>query len=127
MKKKIVCPAIYKHFKGMHYATMCCSKFIKSDDFFKLIEEGNVKFNGDTRMSAFYSEDFSIEIDLYKIKDKYYHIDENIPKELVVYRPLYPFRYSTVARPKDMFLSKVDKEKYPDVRQEYRFELVKYR
>ncbi len=29
------------------------------------------------------------------------------------------------ARKKDMFLSKVDKNKYPDVAQEYRFELIK--
>lgn len=29
------------------------------------------------------------------------------------------------ARKKDMFLSKVDKNKYPDVVQEYRFELIK--
>lgn len=28
------------------------------------------------------------------------------------------------ARPIDMFLSKVDREKYPDVEQEYRFELI---
>lgn len=27
-------------------------------------------------------------------------------------------------RPYDMFISKVDKEKYPDINQEYRFELV---
>lgn len=29
------------------------------------------------------------------------------------------------ARKKDMFLSKVDKEKYPEVTQEYRFQLIK--
>ena len=28
------------------------------------------------------------------------------------------------ARPYDMFISKVDKEKYPDVEQEYRFQLM---
>ena len=29
------------------------------------------------------------------------------------------------ARKKDMFLSKVDRNKYPEVKQEYRFELIK--
>lgn len=28
------------------------------------------------------------------------------------------------ARPYEMFISKVDKEKYPDVSQEYRFQLI---
>ena len=43
---------------------------------------------------------------------------------LVVYRALYG-EYKLFVRPKDMFLSKVDREKYPDVEQEYRFEFVK--
>ncbi len=42
-------------------------------------------------------------------------------EELVVYE-----HDGTVwARPYAMFISKVDKEKYPDVKQEYRFELIK--
>ncbi len=28
------------------------------------------------------------------------------------------------ARPYNMFISKVDKDKYPDIKQEYRFELI---
>lgn len=40
----------------------------------------------------------------------YYHLDEENPVYWV--------------RDKEMFLSKVDKDKYPDIKQEYRFELV---
>lgn len=40
----------------------------------------------------------------------------------MVYRALYGDN-ELYFRPYDMFLSKVDKEKYPNVKQEYRFEL----
>ncbi len=45
-------------------------------------------------------------------------------ERLVVYRALYGERQLYV-RPIDSFLSKVDREKYPLVSQEYRFEEVK--
>lgn len=46
-------------------------------------------------------------------------------EKMVVYEALYePF--GTWVRPYDMFMSKVDKEKYPDINQEYRFELIAY-
>ena len=50
-------------------------------------------------------------------------IDSETLKEVVVYRALYGDNKLYV-REKDMFLSKVDKGKYPNIKQEYRFELI---
>lgn len=44
-------------------------------------------------------------------------------ERLVVYRALYGERKLYV-RPIELFLSPVDREKYPDAKQEYRFELL---
>lgn len=48
--------------------------------------------------------------------------DSESLKELVIYEHIDT--KEIWAREKDMFLSKVDKEKYPNVEQTYRFEII---
>ena len=44
-------------------------------------------------------------------------------EELVIYKAMYG-NCKKYARPIDMFISKVDKNKYPDCKQDYRFQLI---
>ena len=49
--------------------------------------------------------------------------DSETNEEVVVYEALYD-KHLIWTRPYNMFNSFVDKEKYPDIKQTYRFELV---
>ena len=67
---------------------------------------------------------------IYKhFKGDYYLVEDIVKysetkEEMVLYRQLYGENTLWV-RPKEMFLSEVDHEKYPNVTQKYRFELQK--
>lgn len=59
---------------------------------------------------------------LYKILAFAQHTETG--EKLVVYQGMYP-PFKICARPYDMFMSEVDREKYPKIRQKYRFEKIK--
>ena len=82
-----------------------------------------------------YNDDYKSDIKMeVKIKGVYkhfkgdYYLVEDIAvhsetrEKLVIYRALYG-ETGLYARPYDMFMEKVDKIKYPNAKQEYRFEL----
>ena len=71
----------------------------------------------------FWHTELNFPIVIYRFGDQYYHNAETEKEILPIYTALYGDR-KTYVRPLSMFLSKVDKEKYPDAKQKYRLELV---
>ena len=66
-------------------------------------------------------EDLNRNIFLYKVIGFAEHTETG--EKMVVYEALYG-DFRLYVRPYDMFMGKVDRDKYPDIKQEYRFEVV---
>ena len=107
--RKLQYPAIYKHFKGMYYATMGISKPTNSTE-------------GMTEVLEIKHTELGTRFMIYKKDNDFYHNEKDSSDTLAIYRSLYDA--GSYGRPLEMFLSKTDKEKYRFATQEYRLELV---
>lgn len=119
MENKIIYPAIYKHFKNKYYATMGIIKPIEGKKVYDLISKPNViTFDAENTETG----DIILVV---RNKKEFYISDKYIKEPVVLYKSLYDGHIPYI-RPLEMFMSEVDKNKYTDIQQIFRFELVRY-
>lgn len=115
---EIICPAIYRIWKGEYYATMYTAEPLEKEEYW------NIKYA--KLMIAIHTETKE-KVFIKIIKGQVYYLGNKNDDELVLYKALYDDS-GVYARPKPMFLSEVPegREKENEAKQKYRFELVRY-
>lgn len=112
MSRSLVVPGIYKHFKNKLYCTIGVS--YPAENTLIGAETGLVAKHTESQRTGFIAVN----------DNKFEHYEHELGDQpLVLYRSLYDGT-GIYARSLEMFLSEVDHEKYPDVEQKYRLELV---
>lgn len=125
MLKDITINGVYKHFKGDTYCVVEVSRAKELEELKRLSELGKVRID---EYRALHTEK-DLKIYIYKVTDGvdtfYFHNSRLEKENLVIYKCVSNLdKFDVYARPLGMFLSKTDKEKYPYIEQEYRFELL---
>ncbi len=108
----------YKHFKEKEYMVLGVSTPISEEFSFAIV--------ADQIMPVIHTEkeSFINVLITTDYKDTMYrHFKSDWDGNLVIYMALYD-DFKIYVRPYDMFMSLVDKEKYPNIKQKYRFEEI---
>ena len=110
MNRELKINRVYKHFKGKEYIVL-------GESIPQSRISGNLIFENVKHTET------AQQLNIFKDNDIFMHWKQTSSERLVIYMALYG-DYKIYARPYDMFMSKVDRIKYPDVEQEYRMEEV---
>ncbi|EGT3652693.1 TPA: DUF1653 domain-containing protein [Clostridioides difficile] len=126
LERKLKYPAIYKHFKGNFYTVMGISIPVDDSELENIFKGLGCLDRLDIFDYRFGSRHTETNEDMIIYKDNkgnFYHHKNKSNTNLVIYKTLYDGT-GAYARPLELFLSKIDKEKYPNYTQKYRFEEV---
>lgn len=134
VEKSLKLYGVYNHFKGKQYVVVGVSypdtimykelKFQRVNLAHKeLVDKKASVFTEDTNNYIISYSRPRISSDLESLSGIYFHDSAKYPGMLVLYMSLYD-EPTIWSRPVGMFLSKVDRDKYPQATQDYRLEPI---